>query len=182
MGPLPLIPSRAKRDRCVWQTQRPLLRFAEIGDQPFERPASRATTLAPSGRCCCATDHRCCRIAPFCDGQHTCKIRFPQFNAAEMKLAFCEVVRVFGEATVVGAEVLAQSEKYQQYAEEAQEQAERASTDADRAAWLLIARSWLNLRPLVDDPAELTHPRASVERPLAGRLHRLRRLRASPPP
>ena len=36
-----------------------------------------------------------------------------------MKLAFCEVVRVFGEATVVGAEVLAQSEKYQQYAEEA---------------------------------------------------------------
>ena len=90
MGPLPLIPSRAKRDRCVWQTQRPLLRFAEIGDQPFERPASRAVTVAPSGRCCCATDHRCCRIAPFCDGQHSCKIRFPQFKAAEMKLAFCE--------------------------------------------------------------------------------------------
>jgi hypothetical protein len=72
------------------------------------------------------------------------------------------------EATTVGVEVLAQSEKYQQYAEEAQEQAERASTDADRAAWLLIERSWLNLRSLFDGPAKLTHPRASIEIPLAG--------------
>jgi len=74
---------------------------------------------------------------------------------------------------MVVVEVLAQSEKYQQYAEEAREQAERASTDADRAAWLLIAQSWLNLLPLLDGPP------TSPEIPLAGRLDRLRRL--SPP-
>ena len=43
--------------------------------------------------------------------------------------------------TVTGAEVLAQSEKYQPYAREAQEQADQASTDSDRAVRLL--RSWL---------------------------------------
>ena len=69
---------------------------------------------------------------------------------------------------MVGVEVPAQSEKYQQYAEEAQEQAQRASTDVDRAVWLSIERSWLNLRPLFDGPAKLTHPRASIEIPWRG--------------
>ena len=44
----------------------------------------------------------------------------------------------------------------------------RVSTDADRAVWLLIERSWLNLRPLFDGPAKLTHPRASIEIPWRG--------------
>ena len=181
MGPLPLIPSRAKRDRCVWQTQRPLLRFAEIGDQPFERPASRAVTVAPSGRCCCATDHRCCRIAPFCDGQHSCKIRFPQFKAAEMKLAFCEC-SLFGRQRWSVLKSPRKVRNTNNTLRKRKNRRKRASTDADRAAWLLIARRWLNLRPLFDDPAEL-HSSESVGREtLAGRLHRLRRLRASPPP
>jgi len=83
---------------------------------------------------------------------------------------------------MVGVEGLAQSEKYQRYAEEAHEKAVRASSERDRAAWLLMERSWRNLLPLLDDPAKLRRPRVSVKMPLAGRLRRLRRLRATSPP
>jgi hypothetical protein len=55
---------------------------------------------------------------------------------------------------MAGVEGLAQGETYQQYAEKAQEQAERASNDGDRAAWLLMARSWRDLMPLLNDPAK----------------------------
>ena len=80
---------------------------------------------------------------------------------------------------MVAVEVLAPSERYQQYAEEAQKQAECASTDADRGAWLLIAESWLNLLPLFEGPP--TVPGASAETPLAERLHRLHQLRDTVP-
>ena len=83
---------------------------------------------------------------------------------------------------MAGVEGLAQSEEYKQYAEKAQEQAERASNDGDRAAWLLMARSWRDLMPLLNDPAKLSRPRVSAKLPLAGRLHRLRRLRATSRP
>jgi hypothetical protein len=83
---------------------------------------------------------------------------------------------------MAGVEGLAQGEKYQHYAEEAHEKAERASSDGDRAAWLLMERSWRNLLPLLDDPAKPRRPRVSVKMPLAGRLRRLRRLRATSPP
>jgi len=82
---------------------------------------------------------------------------------------------------MAGVEGLAQSETYQQYAKKAQEQAEHASTDGDRAAWLLMARGWRGLMPLLNDPAKPSRPRASAKMPLAGRLHRLRRLRATSP-
>jgi hypothetical protein len=83
---------------------------------------------------------------------------------------------------MAGVKGLAQSEKYQQYAEKAQERAEHASTDGDKVAWLLLARSWRGLMPLLNDPAKLSHSRVSAKMPLAGRLHRLRRLRATSPP
>ena len=80
---------------------------------------------------------------------------------------------------MVGAEGLAQSEKYQHFAEEAHEKAKRASSNGDRAAWLLMERSWRNLLPFMDDPAKIRCPRVSVKMPLVGRLRRLRRLKAA---
>jgi hypothetical protein len=76
-------------------------------------------------------------------------------------------------------EVLAQSDQYLQYAVDAQEHAENASTDIDRAVWLLMAKSWLSLLPLIDGPG--TQPGASEEIPLAERLDRLRRLKPNSP-
>jgi hypothetical protein len=79
----------------------------------------------------------------------------------------------------VEVEVLAQSDKFLQYAVDAEVQAENASTVVDRAVWLLMAKSWLSLLPLIDGPQ--TQPGASEEITLAERLDRLRRLKANSP-
>ena len=83
------------------------------------------------------------------------------------------------EATMDVVEVLAQSDRCLQHAVDAEEHAENASTDVDRAVWLLMAKTWLSLLPLIDSPG--TQPRASEEITLAERLDRLRRLKANSP-
>ena len=76
-------------------------------------------------------------------------------------------------------EVLVQSDRCLQHAVDAEEHAENASIDIDRAVWLLTAKSWLSLLPLIDSPG--TQPRAWEEISLAERLDRLRRLKANNP-
>ena len=79
----------------------------------------------------------------------------------------------------VEVEVLAQCYKFLKYAVDAEGQAENASTVVDRAVWLLMAKSWLSLLPLIDGPE--TQPGVSEEITLAERLNRLRRLKANIP-
>ena len=76
-------------------------------------------------------------------------------------------------------EVHAQSDKFPQYSVDAEVHAENASSDVDRAAWLLVAKNWLSLLPLIDGPE--TQPGASEEITLAERLDRLRRLNSPSP-
>ena len=105
----------------------------------------------------------------------------PYPEAAEVKTRLCEVYSRIREAMMgaVEVEVLARSDKFLQYAVDAEVQAEGASTVVDRAVWLLMAKSWLSLLPLIDGPQ--TQPGASEEITLAERLDRLRRLKPNSP-
>jgi hypothetical protein len=53
-------------------------------------------------------------------------------------------------------EVQARGEEYKQCAQEALELAAHSSSDVDRTAWLLMAKGWLGLLPLIDSPPSTT--------------------------